>query len=100
MVKIINSTYVKVDLKQVAYNSTQMNSEEITQLLSLLEEFEDLFGVTVVDWATEPVELDLKPCSKTFNSRYYLVPLINKEIFCKELNCLVEIGVLTWVQQS
>ena len=26
--KIFNSTYLKVDLKQVAYNATQINAEE------------------------------------------------------------------------
>ena len=55
MVKILDSTYVKAHLKQVADNATQMNDEEKTQLLSLLEEFEDLLDVTLGDWATEPV---------------------------------------------
>ena len=39
MVKTLNSTYVKEEIKQVANNTTQMNDEEITLLLSLLEEF-------------------------------------------------------------
>ena len=37
-----------------------MNSEEITMLLILLKDFKDSFDVTLRDWATEPVELDLK----------------------------------------
>ena len=36
LVKIIDSAYEKADLKQVADNVTQMNSEKITQLLFLL----------------------------------------------------------------
>ena len=32
--------------------------------------------------------------------RYYLLPQINKETFLKELICLVDISVLTPVQQS
>ena len=63
-----------------------MNAEERTQLLSILE---DLFDVTLGDWATEPVDLELKPGSRQFNSRYYPVPIINREIFCKDLKCLV-----------
>ena len=35
MVKILDSTYVKADLKQVADNENQQNSEERTLLLSL-----------------------------------------------------------------
>ena len=59
-----------------------------------------MFDGTLGYWATEPVNLELKPDSKPFNSRYYLVPRINKETFRKELKRLVEIGVLTPVQQS
>ena len=40
-------------------------------------------------WATDPVELELKPYSKPFNIRYYPVPRINKEAFRKELKDLV-----------
>ena len=39
MVKIIDSTYAKADFKQVVDNTSQMNDEEITLLLSLLEYF-------------------------------------------------------------
>ena len=99
MVKILDSTYVKADLKNVPNNSTQINAEERTQLLSLLEDFEDFFGGTLGYWATDPVELDIKPGSKLFNSRYYLVPIINKDKFLKELKRLLEIVVLTPLQQ-
>ena len=66
-----------------------MNAEEITLLLSLLEYFEDLFDGTLVNWSTEPVNLELNPNSKPFNIRYYPVPRINKEIFRKELKRLL-----------
>ena len=38
MVKIINSTYAKLDLNQVSDNATQLNAEERTQLLSIIED--------------------------------------------------------------
>ena len=50
-------------------------------LLSLLEDSEDLVGAILGDWFTESVNLELKPDSISFNSRYYPVPRINKEIF-------------------
>ena len=70
------------------------------QLLSLLKNFKNSFDGTLGDWSTEPVNLQIKPCSKLFNSIYYQVPKINRENFCKELKQLVEIGVLTLVQNS
>ena len=79
LVKILDSNYEKADLKNVADNASQLNSEERTLLLSLLEDFKDLFGGTFGDWDTDPVELELNPYSKQFNSIYYWVPRINKE---------------------
>ena len=100
IVKILNSNYEMAHCKQIANNATQMNAEERTQLLSLLEDLEDLFDGTLGDWSTEPIKLEPKPGSKPFNSRYYPVPRINKETFCKGIKRLVEIGVLTSVQHS
>ena len=37
MVKIANSSYTKADLNQSANNKTQLNAEERTQLLNILE---------------------------------------------------------------
>ena len=36
-VKIINSTYVKADLEQVAVNSFQLNFDDVIKLLQILE---------------------------------------------------------------
>ena len=59
MIKILDITYVKEYFKQVADNATQLNDEETTQLLSLLEDFEDLFGGTLGVWATETIDREL-----------------------------------------
>ena len=76
LLKIFKSTYAKADLKQVANNATQMKAEKRTQLLRLLKYFKDLFDVTLGDWDGEPVNLEVKPSSKTFTSIYYPVPKI------------------------
>ena len=55
-----------------------MNSDESTQLLSLLKDFEDLFGGTLGDWYTDPVDLELNLDSKPFNRKYYIFTRINK----------------------
>ena len=100
MLKIFDSTNKNWTLKQVADKYSQMNSEGMTQLFIPLEDFKDLFDGTSGDWGTEPVNLELNTYSKPFNSRYYMVPIINKEKLRKELKCLVYIVVLTPVQQS
>ena len=100
MVKILDSTYAKAYLNQVAKNATQMNAEERTLLLSFTEDFKDFFDDTLGDWATYPIDLELKLDSKPFNSRYYPVPIINKEKFRRDIKSLVKIRVLTPVHQS
>ena len=52
--KKLDSTYAKEYLKQVENNATQMDAEEITQLLRLLEYLEDSFDGTLGDWDTDP----------------------------------------------
>ena len=90
LVKIIDITYVKADLEQVDANKNQLNAEEITQLLRLLKSFEDLFDGTIGDCDTEPVYLDSNPDYRLFNCKYYPVPLINRENFCKYHERLVK----------
>ena len=72
-----------------------MNADEGTKLLRLLKYLEDFFDGTLGDWDTEPVDLEIKPGSKPFDSKCYTVPIINKDTFCKELKSLLKIGVLT-----
>lgn len=50
-------------------------------------------------WYTAPADLEVKPRSKLLNAIYYPVPNIKNETFYKELEHLVEIGVLTPAQQ-
>ena len=90
---ILDGAYTKVDLKQVADNTTHIDTEEITQLLRQLKYFEGLFYGPLGYRDTDPVDLDLNP-----NSKPYLG--INKETFYKELQGLVKIGVLFHKQQS
>ena len=61
MVKILDRTYENTGLEQVFANASQLNADERNLLLSLLEDFEDLFDGTLGDWATDPVDLELKP---------------------------------------
>ena len=91
---------MEADLEHVAANANQLNDEDITEVLRLLEYFEELFVGTIGHFDTEIVDLEIHPDSKSFNCKYYPVLRINKETFCKELQCLVKIGLLTTVQYS
>ena len=99
MARTLESNYAKVDLKQIVDNASHLNVDESTLSLILLEDFDHLFDGTLGNWATEFVNLELNPNSKPFNSRYYPPPIIDKDIFRKELKRLVELDVLTPLQK-
>ena len=58
LVKILDSTFSKAELEHVATNATQLNYEQITQLISLLKDFEGLFDGTLGYWVTDTVDLE------------------------------------------
>ena len=93
LVKIIDSTYARADLKQVADNANHMNDKERTQLPRHLDYFKGLFDGTLGNWDIYPVNLDINPCYKPFNSKYYTFPRINKETFRKDLKRLLKTGL-------
>jgi hypothetical protein len=100
IVRILDSKYEKADLDQVAADAEDLDEHQQKKLLSLLKDFEDLFDGTLGKWNTDPIDIETKPDHKPSSARYYPVPKINKATFKKELQRLVEIGVLTPVQQS
>ena len=55
LVKIFDSTYANSDLEQVSANATQINAEDRTQILSLLQYLEYLSDGNLGDWCTYPV---------------------------------------------
>ena len=83
LVKILNISYATSDIEHVADKATKLNAEEITQLLRILEYFEDFLNGTLGYWDTDPVDLEINTVSKPFNCKYYRVPRINKETFWK-----------------
>ena len=69
MVKIIDSTYAKSNLGQVAMDATQINTKKRNMIPGLLNKFDNLFGGNMEKWDTDPVELELKTDYKPVNSK-------------------------------
>ena len=63
-------------------------------LLELLIKFEELFDGTLGDWKTDPVSFELKEGAKPYHGRSYPVPKAYKDTIIRELNRLVELGVV------
>ena len=99
VVRNLDSTYERSNLDKVVSSAPQLNHEERKLLLGLLNDFEGLFYIMLGKWDTESVDLELKPNSKPFDGRYYIVLRKNKETFLKDPMRLVDIGVITPLQQ-
>ena len=71
-----------------------MSPEEKTKLKCLLFKYEELFDGTLGTWNTEPVKLDLKPGAAPFCTHPYQIPRIHEETLRKEVERLIQLGVL------
>ena len=70
------------------------------ELLKLLLKFEELFDGTLGTWKTDPVHFKLKLDVKLICSRLYPVPKVHKEIFKKEVEILILLGLLILANDS
>ena len=64
------------------------------ELLTVLQKFEELFNGTLGPWKIDPVDLHLNKDAKPIYLQPYPVPKVHKEIFKKEVERLVLLGVL------
>ena len=92
---ILDAKYEKADLHKVM--ETQCQNLTMTQhndLLKLLQKFEEFFDETLGTWKIYPVDFELKEDSNSVCSRPYPVPKVHEEIFKKEFESLVLLGLL------
>ena len=94
-VKILDAKYEPADLPKVVNdNCPHLNRADKQKLLKLLQDFEQLFDGTLGDWRTEPAHLELKENISPFHGRAYQVPRIHRDTLRKEVDRLVQLGVL------
>ena len=101
VVKILDAKYEPADLPKVVNdNCSHLSSTQKDELLDLLLKYESLFDGTLGDWKTEPVSLELKEGTTPYHGRAFPTPRIHKETLRKEVDRLVELGVLKWQGES
>ena len=77
----MDGTYKRGYLYNIVSRATQLNTKERKIIMGLPNEIDDLFGVTMSKWETQPVYNDIKLEYNPVSSRYYPVEIINKIIF-------------------
>ena len=85
VVNILYSIYAQACIHKVAQSAVQIDRNHWKKPLGILKGFEDLFDITLGNWETNTINLEVKPGYKPFNAIYFLVLNINKETFRKVL---------------
>jgi len=99
--QILDAKYEKANLpKVVDDNCKHLNAQQRNNLLRLLIQHEELFDGTLGDWRDELVNFELKKDAKPFHGRPFPIPQVHKDTVKKEVERLVEIGVLKPIQES
>ena len=87
--------YEKADLSViVSDNCNHLDCLQQAKLLALLEKNDELFDGTLGDFQTDPVRFDPQLGAKPYNGRPFPVPHIRMAVLKKEVERLVDIGVL------
>ena len=84
--RILDAKYEAADLPKVVNECDHLGAVEKEKLLSLLQDYKDLFDGTLGNWKTQPVHFELKEGAKPFHWQPFPVPLILRETLKKRLN--------------
>ncbi len=98
--EILDAKYENSDVAEVVKGLTHLTAHQKTDLLQVLQENDTMFDGTLGVYPHKKIQIDIDPNAKPVHSRPYLVPWIHLKTFKKELNHLVEIGVLAAQQES
>jgi hypothetical protein len=95
VIEILDAKYDKANLPAIVRdNCSHLTPLQREKLLSLLLDFESLFDGTLGDWNRPPVSIELKEGAKPYHGRPYPIPQIHKATLMKEINRLVDMGVM------
>ena len=92
--EILDSKYDGATPREIADSCTHLTQAQRDDLEKLFSKFTKLFDGQLRCFTDEQVHLDIDPTVPSKRSRPYTVPISQRELFRKELNRLVSIGVL------
>ena len=90
----MDAKYEAMDLYQVMQQQHHLSTQQKEKLRRVLEQYPQLTDGKLGHYKHKKVHIELDKDAKPFHSRPYAVPKVNEDAFLKELNHLVEIGVL------
>ena len=93
--RILDAKYEKLNLDELMSKQDHLNADQKEQLKGLFLKYSKVFDGTLGLYPHKKIHIDMKPDAKPKHMRPYAVPKIHMDTFKKELDHLVEIGVLS-----
>ena len=91
---ILDAKYERMTARQVVESQKHLSAVEQQSLETVLDKYPILFDGKLGHYPHKQFHLDLEPHSQPVHAKPYAVPLAQESAFKKELNHLLEIGVL------
>jgi len=91
---ILDAVYEKADITNIVNECKHLSIEQRNELFILLKKYEILFDGTLGEWDTTPVSLEIKPGERPFHGKAYPIPHVYEQTLKKEVQRLIDIGVL------
>jgi hypothetical protein len=93
--RILDAKYSKANLQSVVRdNCKHLTADQQKKVLQLLKKYEVLFNGTLGDWKIKPVSFQLKEGASPYHGRAFPVSKVQKDTLIKEVDRLVQQGVL------
>ena len=98
--KILDAKYQKANLKEITKQLDYLSKDEQKLLLKLLRKYEDMFDGTLGNYTGSDYKIELQEGVKPYHAKPFPIPRIHEETLRKEVDRLVEIGVLKRINNS
>jgi hypothetical protein len=94
---ILESKYEKADIQDIVNHQVHLNRKQRKDLHTLLKKSSNLFSGDLDSYPIKKMHLDLLPNAKPIHAKPYPIPQIHFRVFKNELECLVQLGILSRV---
>ena len=91
---MLDAEYEKADILEVVNNQKQLNTVQRNDLFRTHKRHESLFDDTLGVYPHKQFHIELEPDHTTVHTRHYPVPRVHLEVFRRELQHLIKLGVL------
>eukprot|EP00956_Cyclotella_meneghiniana_P026939 scaffold59459_cov57-Cyclotella_meneghiniana.AAC.1 len=93
--QILDALYEDMTLEEVVQLSTHLTKEQQSDLLKVLEKYPKVFSTELGLYPHKKFHIELENNARPVHRRPYPVPRMHEEVFKRELEHLVRIGVLS-----